>query len=163
MSEIKWKYQDGEVDSLSISNVENKLGFIFPNDYKECVRINQGGSPTPYVFEVSDIERVFGSLLKIDNPDSATDIVNVYENYKGTLPNKMTAFANDPAGNLVCFDYKDHENNPIIVFWDHENAGEKEMLMEEEGLTEEQAEERARENVFYVAATFTEFLDKLHD
>lgn len=37
------------------------------------------------------------------------------------------------------------------------------MLMREEGLTEDQAEERARENVFYVAATFTEFLDKLHD
>lgn len=37
------------------------------------------------------------------------------------------------------------------------------MLIEKEGLTEEQAEERARENVFYVATTFTEFLDKLHD
>ncbi len=33
------------------------------------------------------------------------------------------------------------------------------MLIEEEGLTEE----RERENVFYVAPTFTEFLDKLHD
>lgn len=50
-----------------------------------------------------------------------------------------------------------------MVFWEHENAGEKDMLMREENLTEEQAEERARENVFYVAATFTEFLDKLHD
>ncbi|VXB69937.1 1,3-beta-glucan synthase regulator (fragment) [Bacillus sp. 349Y] len=37
------------------------------------------------------------------------------------------------------------------------------MVMKDEGLTEEQAEERVRENVFYVAATFTEFLDKLHD
>ncbi len=35
--------------------------------------------------------------------------------------------------------------------------------MHEEGLTEEQAEERARENVFYVANTFTDFLDKLYD
>ena len=35
-----------------------------------------------------------------------------------------------------------------MVFWEHENAGEKEMLMREEGLTEEQVEERARENVF---------------
>jgi hypothetical protein len=35
--------------------------------------------------------------------------------------------------------------------------------MEEEGLTEQQAEKRARENVFYVAETFTEFLNKLHD
>jgi hypothetical protein len=37
------------------------------------------------------------------------------------------------------------------------------MLIREEGLTEEQAEERVRKNVLYVAATFTEFLDKLHD
>ena len=35
--------------------------------------------------------------------------------------------------------------------------------MREEGLTEEQAEERARENVFYVADTFTDFQDKLYD
>lgn len=28
------------------------------------------------------------------------------------------------------------------------------MLMKDEGLTEEQAEERARENVYYVATTF---------
>ena len=31
------------------------------------------------------------------------------------------------------------------------------MLMREEGLTEEQVEERARENVFYIADTFTDF------
>ena len=29
--------------------------------------------------------------------------------------------------------------------------------MREEGLTEEQVEERARENVFYIADTFTDF------
>ncbi len=33
------------------------------------------------------------------------------------------------------------------------------MLIQEEGLMEE----RARENVFYVASTFTEFLNKLYD
>lgn len=43
------------------------------------------------------------------------------------------------------------------------NAAEKETLMQEEGLSEEQTEERAREKISYVAATFTEFLDKLHD
>ncbi len=46
---------------------------------------------------------------------------------------------------------------------EHENAAEKEALMREEGLTEEQTEERARENVFYVAESFTDFLSKLHD
>ncbi|MGQ0423091.1 SMI1/KNR4 family protein, partial [Bacillus sp. HC-Mk] len=47
--------------------------------------------------------------------------------------------------------------------WEHENAGEKEMLMRQEGLTEAQVEELARENVFYIADTFTDFLSKLHD
>lgn len=37
------------------------------------------------------------------------------------------------------------------------------MLMVMEGLTEKQAEERARENIFYVAESFTDFLNKLHD
>ncbi|HHB1888884.1 TPA: SMI1/KNR4 family protein, partial [Bacillus cereus] len=35
--------------------------------------------------------------------------------------------------------------------------------MESEGITAEEAEKIARENVFYVANTFTEFLSKLHD
>jgi len=69
----------------------------------------------------------------------------------------------DPAGNLICFDYKDHEDLPAVVFWEHENAEEKEMYLREEGLTEQQAEERARENIYYVAETFTEFLNKLHN
>lgn len=82
---------------------------------------------------------------------------------KDTLPAELVPFAFDPAGNLICFDYKNDKNNPVVVFWEHENAGEKEMLLREEGLTEEQVEERARENVFYIADTFTDFLNKLHD
>jgi len=65
--------------------------------------------------------------------------VKKYDIYKPFLPYGVFPIAFDPAGNLLCFDYKDDENNPIVVFWEHENAGEKEMLMREEGLTEEQA------------------------
>ena len=89
--------------------------------------------------------------------------MEVYNDYKDTLPKKIIPFAFDPSGNLICFDYKAHEDSPIIVFWEHENAVEKEVLMLEEGLTEDQAEERARENIFYVAATFTGISKKLHD
>ena len=83
--------------------------------------------------------------------------------YKLFLSYGVFPIAFDPAGNLICFDYKDDENNPSVVFLEHENAGAKEILMREEALTEEQAEERARENVSYVADTFTDFLDKLYD
>ena len=62
------------------------------------------------------------------------------------------------------FQTKDYKviSSIMLLFSPFKNAREKEMLICEENLTEEQAEERAREYVFYVAATFTEFLDKLH-
>lgn len=47
--------------------------------------------------------------------------------------------------------------------WEHENAGEKALLMQENGINAEEVEELARENVFFVANSFTEFLEKLHD
>ncbi|WLR43221.1 SMI1/KNR4 family protein [Bacillus carboniphilus] len=163
MSKVKWEFTDGEVDITLINSVEEKIGFVFPMDYKECVKVNQGGNPVADCFDVSGIERVFGTLLKINQPDSPSDIVNNYHDINKLLPKKMVPFANDPAGNLICFDYKDHEENPVVVFWEHEGAWEKEAWMTERGLTEEQAEERARENVFYVADTFTDFLNLLYE
>lgn len=79
------------------------------------------------------------------------------------LSKKVFPIANDPAGNLFCLDCKNNIDNPIVVFWEHENAAEKEVLMQEKGLTEEQVEERARSNVFYIADTFTDFSSELHD
>ena len=163
MNNVVWKYQDEPIHDELIDNVTKKIDFSFPRDYVDCVKLNQGGSPSPYIFEVEGMERVFGSLLKFNKPDSATDMLNLYERYKLTLPKEVIAFGNDPSGNLICFDYKDCVENPIVVFWEHEDAWEKQELMKNEGITAEQAEEVARENIFYIADTFTEFLDKLHD
>jgi hypothetical protein len=121
-----------------------------------------GAHVSPELFQVEGKEKVFGTLLTYDNEDDE-HIQEIFNDYRDTLPSEIIPFAFDPSGNLICFDYKDDEANPNVVFWEHENAGEKEMLMHEEGLTEEQVEERARENVFYIADTFTEFLEKLHD
>ncbi|MBP1905449.1 hypothetical protein J2Z32_002079 [Paenibacillus turicensis] len=79
------------------------------------------------------------------------------------MPTGVIPFAFDPAGNLICFDYKNNEGSPVVVFWEHEGAWEKFMLMQEEGLSKEQVENRARDNVFFVANSFTECLEKLHD
>ncbi|SFD39298.1 SMI1 / KNR4 family (SUKH-1), partial [Bacillus sp. 491mf] len=82
-------------------------------------------------------------------------LILIENEYKDTLPKELVLFGIDSAGNLICFDYKNHEENPIVVFWEHEDAWEKEALMESEGITAEEAEE--------VASNFTEFLNKLHD
>lgn len=162
MSKIEWQFADEPVSEEYVKKTGNELGFEFPEDYISCVAINNGANVEPDLFNIGNREKVFGTLLSYDKSNDE-HIVDVYNSYRDTLPIGVVPFAFDPAGNLICFDYKNHKDNPIVVFWEHENAWEKEMLIKEEGLTEEQAEERARENVFYVAATFTEFLDKLHD
>lgn len=162
MSKIVWQFADQAVSEEYVKKTGSELGYELPEDYIECVALNNGANVEPDLFHVGTIEKVFGTLLSYDQ-DNDEYIVDVFNSYKAALPNGLVPFAFDPAGNLLCFDYKNHESNPVIVFWEHENAWEKEMVMKDEGLTEEQAEERVRENVFYVAATFTEFLDKLHD
>ncbi|MDM5186248.1 SMI1/KNR4 family protein [Bacillus sp. DX4.1] len=162
MSHIEWDNPDKLVSMECVQEVAKKIGVHFPQDYIKCVLENNGASVEPEAFDVKGIERVFGSLLSYDE-NRIENILKVYENYKGTLPSNVIPFAIDPSGNLICFDYKNQKEDPIVVFWEHEGAWEKEALMEREGITAEEAEEVARENVFYVANTFTELLNKLHD
>ncbi|HDR7871966.1 MULTISPECIES: SMI1/KNR4 family protein [Bacillus] len=162
MGDIEWKYADDSVTEEFIRKIGGLMGIKFPKDYIDCAKENHGANVMPYCMDVEGIERVFGSLLSFDK-ESSDYIVNDYYNYRATLPNCVVPFGVDPAGNLICFDYKEHEENPIVVFWEHEGAWEKEALMKSEGITEEEAEEVARENLFYIAADFTEFLNKLYD
>lgn len=160
--DLEWEYADREVSENEVEESGRQLGFHLPKDYIDCVKINGGASVLPEEFNVGNVEHCFGSLFSFDKKSSEY-IVQKYELYKPMLPKKVFPIANDPAGNLICLDYKNNIDNPIVVFWEHENAPEKEVLMEEKSLTEEQVEERARSNVFYIADTFTDFLSKLHD
>ncbi|HDR7659155.1 1,3-beta-glucan synthase regulator [Bacillus wiedmannii] len=160
--DLEWEYADAEVSETKIKEIGLQLGFQLPQDYIDCVKINGGASVLPEEFNVGNVERCFGSLFSFDE-ESSEYIVKKYEIYKLMLPQNVFPIAIDPAGNLICLDYKNNIENPIVVFWEHENAGEKEMLMHQEGLTEAQVEELARENIFYIADTFTDFLSELHD
>ena len=160
--DLTWPVPDEPVTMEFVIKTGWNMDVKFPEDYISCAAKNNGSAVMPYVFNVEGERRVFGTLLSYDTA-SNDYIVNVYNNYLKTLPKKLVPFGFDPAGNLICFDYRNHEENPIVVFWEHEDAWEKEELMKSEGITAEQAEEVARENVFYIADTFTDFLDKLHE
>ncbi|EOP53429.1 SMI1/KNR4 family protein [Bacillus pseudomycoides] len=161
MNKIVWKYTYNQISTDDVKEILKGTGFDFPLDYIECVAMNNGGHVEQMLFDVEGIERVFGSLLSF-NHESEEFILETNNEYKDTFPSELFPIGIDPGGNLICFDYKNHEENPIVVFWEHEGAWEKEALMESEGITAEQAEEAARENVFYIAASFTEFLKKLY-
>ena len=160
--DLEWEYADSEISEAKIKEIGLQFGFQLPQDYIDCVKINGGASVLPEEFKVGDVERCFGILFSFD-VESSEYIVKKYEIYKPTLPQEVFPIANDPAGNLICLDYKKNTEKPIVVFWEHENPGEKEMLMRLQGLSAAQVEELARENTLHIADTFTGFLDKLYE
>ncbi|MEK5049182.1 MULTISPECIES: SMI1/KNR4 family protein [Bacillus] len=114
MGNIEWKYADDSVTEEFVRKIGGLMGIKFPKDYIDCAKENHGANVMPYCMDVEGIERVFGSLLSFDK-ESSDYIVNDYHNYRVTLPNGVVPFGIDPAGNLICFDYKDHEEHLNIV------------------------------------------------
>ncbi|MGR5911865.1 SMI1/KNR4 family protein [Bacillus cereus] len=53
---------------------------------------------------------------------------------------RLFLFAIVPSGNLICFDYKNYEENPIVIYGEHEGAWEEKVLIEGEGITTEEVE-----------------------
>lgn len=41
MKKLEWEFGYGEVDDLTIGEVEKTLGVVFPEDFKECVKIHE--------------------------------------------------------------------------------------------------------------------------
>ena len=85
---------------------------------------NNGAHVSPEVFEVEGKRKVFGTLLTYDmDDDDDENIIEVFNDYNGTLPSALVPFAFDPAGNLICFDYKNHKEDPIVVFGNMRGMG----------------------------------------
>jgi len=140
MGEITWLFTEEPINDEIVSKVERSLNVKFPEDYKECVLEYNGGYPKPNVFkfENSEGEAVFNDLLSFTGDYS---LEAVYESSKSYLPADIIPFARDPFGNLICFDYRKEDNQPTLVFVDHEVQGE--------------------DPTYPICNTFTELLDKL--
>src|SRR5258708_28814386 len=84
-----------------------------------------GGSPTPACFDIPGRGgSVVNRLLSYED-DYPGNIRNVGAGARAALPQGVYPFANDPAGNYLCFDYRTcMEGEPVIVFCDHEALDE---------------------------------------
>lgn len=122
--EIEWLFVRRPAEDKEILEVENILGIKFPDDYKECLKKNAGGSPEPNVFDFNKRkEAVFNRLFTYDPTDKYYYIVNNYYAIKDRLIDDIYPIADDVFGNCICFDYREGKDKaPKIVFWDHEVA-----------------------------------------
>jgi hypothetical protein len=123
-SSLVWDSTHDEVSLGKIREVEEELGIIFPSDYLECVKVNNGGYPSREVLDFEGKkEAIFYRLLSFHREKNYY-ILSVYNNVKDRMVDGVIPFANDPFGNLLCFDYRQNSLNPTVVFWDHEIAND---------------------------------------
>ncbi|UOY92403.1 SMI1/KNR4 family protein [Ectobacillus sp. JY-23] len=123
--DINWRrVREKKITDEMIQKVEGYFNIDFPREFVECIKKYDGGRPNPRVFCIAEQgKNIFHNLLTFDLDDNHS-IIQVYEDICDRLPQHVYPFARDPFGNFICFFYKSIENQPNIVFWDHEKAAE---------------------------------------
>ncbi len=79
-------------------------------------------TPEPCTFRFSaGFTSVFNVLLHFD-ADTTTDRISDLQDIlrDSDAPRGLHVFATDPAGNLICFDFRDRPDAPVVVILDHE-------------------------------------------
>ena len=144
---MKWILEEGTAARDTIEEYGKIIGVDLPEDYINLVQEHDGSTPIPKCFDMQHRkEAVFSSLLSFSTTDEST-ILEKYNDMKSISPSKLLLpFANDPFGNLLCFDYRDTKHNPKIVFWDHEADVDS-----------------GQDPISSVENSFSEFIDKLYD
>ena len=133
---MKIKEQFKKISKDQLLELEEKIGVIFPNDYKDFLLKNNGGRPSLNVFRTldqsyeSDIQFLFGVT------EGVYDIYEVFKKLKSVIPESKIAIAIDSGGNYVLLDLVTHR----IFFFDHDI-----------------------EEIFLISETFTDFIDNLFE
>jgi cell wall assembly regulator SMI1 len=141
---ITWERGE-KLEEQIIEKTEKKIGFRLPLDFLAIVKEHDGGRPVQMYFDYGRRKRaMFGELLSF-NPEKRFNVIRAYESLHDDdeeieLPKEIVPFALDPAGNLLCFDYRE-KNRPSVVFVDHEEMDE----------------------IHFICHTFTDLLSKLYE
>ena len=155
-----------------VAHVESEFTIAFPQQYRQFLLQTNGGEPHPRVFtfmengkftdaEVQIIRGIFpvpyipgGSLSRPEY--IGRDFRATYRRYKfppPRMPDELCPVASDSFGNQICMAMSGDKMG-TVYFWDHEGEIDPE---DEEGTPD------WWRNVHFVANSFNEFLDSLHD
>lgn len=170
---LRW-FQNNEINSSIVEQVEATLKVRFPPLYIEIVKKNNGAQPEVInengewksgLVRVNNFgEITFCFLRYVENENVIlSKIMKTYKAFKDTLPEseKIIPFADDGGGNHLYFDYRNSESNPSIVFQHHEKAISKDDLSEWD-LKKRPLEELLNDSLIHVADSFEKLLEMLY-
>lgn len=120
MGEIEWKYAVPLGDDEEIQEVEEFVLLPLPADYKAFVRDHNGAMPRPNAIDLPNgREAVLNRLLRIESTAKG-NVRSIAQAIWRERKVNLVPFAEDPFGNLYCFEYSGR-NLKSVVFWDHES------------------------------------------
>lgn len=129
-----------------IVQLEQKIGYSLPGDFKLVLKAHQGQAPIPESLPVGDGHAPFDCLFHafLSGPDMTYSITANTERLSERGFENYVPFAS-AGGSYYCFDYNTSDTNPPVVFIDGDFGPE---------------DERA---YITIARSFTELLDMLGD
>lgn len=109
-----------------IVGVEKIIQFVFPHDYKECVKFNHGTQPVKddLIIYVSGKpwNIGFGQLLTLDPLKSNSNVMNKLSILRTVhdFPNTLVPIVVGGCGDYLCLDYSESKDRPKVTFYFHE-------------------------------------------
>lgn len=128
MARVEWQFGQDSVTRNEIADLEKEWGVTFPPPFVEVVLACHGGVPEPGDIQIAGKRTTtVQCLIPIVAPvhDDDHDSIHMRRNYEWVqdrLPDGVFPFAQEPGGDLFCFDYCDVETEPTIAYWDHDIA-----------------------------------------
>lgn len=135
---MKWNYEKRTITDDMIRSVEDILNVKFPEDFVIVIKKYDGGYPTPNKITIDGNSEIVNNLVSFFEEDDSY-IIDIIEDTEYLMEPKLIPIAEDPFGNLYCFDFRNKKSN--IVFWNHEEGND----------------------IKFVCNNFFELLQMLHD
>ena len=141
--------KNGNCSEDLIVEKEKSLGFSLPNDYRDFLKLYNGGIPEKLFFsfkgtkeDSSLVDRLFGFI-----ENEYRNIIEYHRSYKKRIPSNALPIGIDPGGNLILLSVSGPDYGKVY-FWDHDWEVEDGQIPDYSNLT-------------LIADSFEEFLNSL--
>lgn len=127
---MRWIYETKTITQNMIKKVEDFFNVKFPNDFLDVIKIYNGGYPCPSENKIDEYADIIigitinGKIEVINNLVSFCEedenyIIAIFKDTENLYNKNVIPIAEDPFGNLFCYEIKDN-NSFSIIFLDNE-------------------------------------------
>ncbi len=105
-----------------VEDVELKLGYELPSEYRIFLQKTNGGIPKPdAVKHEGEYWDYVAYFYAVRNGLYADDLFRNLEEYREMVPSHYLPIGESPGGNLYCLSLKNKDFG-AVYFWDHDEA-----------------------------------------